>query len=33
MSNQSPTASGKDQFPHTDLANNEEEGGTGEQRS
>ena len=26
MSNQSPTASGKDQFPHTDVANNEEAG-------
>lgn len=24
MSNQSPTASSKDQFPHTDVANNEE---------
>lgn len=26
MSNQSPTASGKDQFPHPDVANNEEGG-------
>ena len=26
MSDQSPTASGKDQFPHTDVANNEDAG-------
>ena len=30
MSNQSPSANSKDQFPHTDVANNEE-GGTPEQ--
>jgi hypothetical protein len=28
MSNQSPTASSKDQFPHSDVANNEEGGTT-----